>query len=300
MSQHTGGQAVSPDTKEPPHLETNGTAEAAPSLERAATPARLLRVRLPNNLEIICQTRVEANYFYHDIFEKRVYLKHGITLHDGDCVFDVGANIGLFTLFVHQQCGNATVYAFEPAPPLFEILRINTAQHTAGTKLFNYGLSDTTKELPFTFYPSSSGMSSFYADKEEEKEALRAIMLNQLRQGVAGMEQLMPHLDDLLEVRFKSQTFTCRLKTVSDVISQYDVRRIDLLKIDVQKSELDVIAGIREDDWKKIKQVVIEVHDINGRLGQIVTRLRQHGYEVIAEQDDLYEGSPISNVYAAR
>jgi FkbM family methyltransferase len=261
---------------------------------------QILRVRLPNNLEIVCQTRVEANYFYHDIFEKRVYLKHGITLNDGDTVFDVGANIGLFTLFVHQQCKKAIVYAFEPAPPLFNILRINTALCGTGVRLFNYGLSDRIKEASFTFYPSSSGMSSFYADKQEEKEVLRSIMLNQLRQGVAGMEQLMQHADDLLELRFQSQTFSCQLRTVSDVISRYDVERIDLLKIDVQKSELDVIAGIEEDDWRKIKQLVIEVHDINGRLEQIVNQLRRHGFNVVAEQDDLYEGSTISNVYAAR
>jgi FkbM family methyltransferase len=261
---------------------------------------QMLRVRLPNNLEIVCQTRVEANYFYHDIFEKRVYLKHGLALRDGDTVFDVGANIGLFTLFVHQQCKNPIVYAFEPAPPLFKILQLNAALYGTGAKLFNYGLSDTSKEAQFTFYPSSSGMSSFYADKQEEKEVLKSIMLNQLRQGVAGMEQLMQHADDLLELRFQSQTFSCQLKRLSDVISQYNVERIDLLKIDVQKSELDVIAGIKEDDWRKIKQLVMEVHDINGRLEHVVDQLQRRGYRVVAEQDDLYEGSTISNVYAAR
>jgi hypothetical protein len=68
------------------------------------------RCKLPNNIEIAYQSKVEAEYFYKDIFEKQIYLRNGITLKDGDCVFDVGGNIGLFTLFVHQQQKNITVY----------------------------------------------------------------------------------------------------------------------------------------------------------------------------------------------
>ncbi|MBD0343481.1 MAG: FkbM family methyltransferase [Coleofasciculus sp. Co-bin14] len=255
---------------------------------------------LPNNLEIAYQVRAEADYFYEDIFENRVYLKHGITLKEGDCIFDVGANIGMFTLFVNQQCKNTTIYAFEPAPPLFEILRLNTTLHNVNAKLFNYGVSNKTQTATFTFYPNSSGMSSFYADREEEKEVLKAIMLNQLQSGMAGMEQVMEYSDELLEERFKGQVFTCQLRTLSDLIVENSIESIDLLKIDVQKSEFDVIQGIKEQDWKKIKQIVMEVHDIEGRLEQITNLLKRRGYNVVSEQEDLYEGSVIHNIYAVQ
>lgn len=65
--------------------------------------------------------KAENDYFYKDIFENQVYLKYGITLNNGNCIFDVGSHIGLFTLFVNQQCKNATIYAFEPALPMLEI-----------------------------------------------------------------------------------------------------------------------------------------------------------------------------------
>lgn len=256
--------------------------------------------KLPNNMEIAYQSKAETEDFYKDIFEKKIYLRHGITLKDGDCVFDVGGNIGLFTLFVHQQQENITVYTFEPTPALFEIIRFNTSRNGVNAKLFNCGLSNQAKTATFTFYPKSSGMSSFYADVKEEKEVLRAIMLNQLRQGVIGMEQVMQYADDLLDNRFQSETYVCQLRTLSDMIGKHHIERIDLLKIDVQKSEWDIIIGIQEEDWTKIKQIVVEVHDTEGRLNQIVSLLHQHDYQVVVEQDDMYEGSNLYNLFAIK
>lgn len=268
--------------------------------EQALGPVSPRRYKLPNSLEIAHQSKAETDYFYEDIFENQVYLKHGIKLSDRACIFDVGANIGLFTLFVNQKCRSPTIYAFEPAPPLFEILRLNTNLHQVNAKLFNCGLSGEPKTATFTFYPNSSGMSSFYADPAAEKAILKTIMLNQLQRGMAGMEQVMEYSDELLEERFKGKRFACQLRTLSDVISENNIERIDLLKIDVQKSELDVIKGIKENDWPKIKQIVIEVHDMQGRLGQIKDLLRMRNYNVISEQENLYESSTIYNVYAVR
>jgi FkbM family methyltransferase len=264
----------------------------------AGAPDR--RCRLGDDLEIAYQSQAELAFFYEDIFEKEVYLRNGIALQDGACVFDVGANIGLFTLFVHRKFRGLQIYAFEPAPPLFEILRINTTSHGVNARLFNCGISNSARTASFTFYPNSSGMSSFHASVGEEKEVLRAIMNNQLRQGMAGMEQLMNYADDLLEERLKSETYECSLRTLSDVIREYDVQAIDLLKIDVQKSELDVARGINNADWKKIRQVVLEVHDFDGRLGEVTALLESKGFRLVVEQDDFYEGSILYNVYAIK
>ena len=255
---------------------------------------------LPNQMEIAYQSRAEIEFFYQDIFEKQIYLKHGVTLSDGDCIFDVGANIGLFSLFAYQQCKEARIFAFEPAPPLFEILRHNLARNGVNASLFNCGLANEEETAAFTFYPNSSGMSSFHADQREEKEALHEIMINQLQQGVAGMEQVMRYADDLLEERLKSQTYECRLRTVSEIIREEQIERIDLMKVDVQKSEMDVIAGISEDDWPKIKQIVIEVHDLKGRLQQMKDLLEARGYAIVVEQDAHYRDSILYNLYAKR
>ena len=258
------------------------------------------RCVLPNGMEIAYQSKAELAHFYEDIFEHQVYLRNGVSLHDGECVFDVGANIGLFTLFSHRKANHLRIYAFEPAPPLFQILSFNAALHQVNARLFNCGISNEPKTASFTFYPQSSGMSSFYADKEEEKDALRAIMRNQLELGMEGMTDLMRHAEDLLEERFKSETFECRLRPLSAVIAEQGVERIDLLKIDVQKSELDVLTGIDESDWPKIRQIVIEVHDLNGRLREITALLNEHRFNVKVEQDAMYGGSVLYNLFATK
>ena len=246
---------------------------------------------LPNGLRVAHVNRNEAEVIYKEIFEDETYLQHGVTLNDGDCVFDVGANIGLFSLFVQRRCPAAAVYAFEPVPPVFDKLRANATLHGANTRLFDYGLSDRSKETKITFYPNWSGMSGVYADMAEDEAVTRAYLENR-------DASLMQYADELLEERFKTETYDCRLRSLSEVIREQGVERIDLLKVDVEKSELDVLRGIEEADWKKIKQVVMEAHDLGGQLAEIVSLLRQHGFDLTYEQDASQQNTALYNLYA--
>lgn len=254
----------------------------------------------PNGMRIVAQTQTEAEHFYQDIFEKRIYLRHGVTLREGACVFDVGANIGTFLLFAHQSSPGALLHSFEPAPPLFAKLRRNAELNGVTARLFNAGISDQEGTARFTFYPRSSGMSSFHADKEQEKDILRRMIETEREAGVEGVGELMGFAEDLLEERFRSETFECRLRPLSDVIAECEVEWIDLLKIDVQKAELGVLRGIREEHWSRIGQIVMEVHDLDGRLERIVRMLEERGFRVAVEQDELLIGSVLYNLFAVR
>jgi phthiocerol/phenolphthiocerol synthesis type-I polyketide synthase E len=254
----------------------------------------------PNGMRIVAQTQTEAEHFYQDIFEKRIYLRHGVELREGACVFDVGANIGTFLLFAHQASSGAQIHSFEPAPPLFAKLRRNAELNGVAARLFNLGISDHEGTARFTFYPRSSGMSSFHADKEQEKDILRRMMETEREAGVEGVGELMGFAEDLLEGRFRSEAFECRLRPLSDVIAECRVEWIDLLKIDVQKAELEVLRGIREEHWPRIGQIVMEVHDLDGRLERIVRMLEERGFRVTVEQDELLFGSVLHNLFAVR
>jgi amino acid adenylation domain-containing protein/non-ribosomal peptide synthase protein (TIGR01720 family)/FkbM family methyltransferase len=248
---------------------------------------------LPNRLEVAYLNKSETDAIYREIFVDRSYFKHSVTLNDGDCVFDVGANIGLFTLYVHDHCRGARVFAFEPIPPTFDTLRANVSLYGLDVKLFEAGLSDRARAADFTFYPKISGMSGMYADASEEEEVSRAFMNNH-------DERFAQYAKEMLDGTFHGETFTCQLKTLSDVISENKVERIDLLKVDVEKSEEDVLKGIRDEDWGKIKQVVIEVHDVGGRLERINSLLRRHGFNLSVEQDVLLKNTGLYCVYAVR
>ena len=100
---------------------------------------------LPNGLTVKHANLRETLPLYQDIFEKRVYLQHGITLPAYSVVLDTGANIGLFTLFVLQCCPTASVHAFEPAPKTFDLLRSNTCSYEK-VEINNCGLGSQVKE----------------------------------------------------------------------------------------------------------------------------------------------------------
>lgn len=48
---------------------------------------------------------------------------------------------------------------------------------------------------------------------------------------------------------------TCELQTLSQVIRRQQIERIDFLKIDAEKSELDVLNGIEDADWGKVQRI---------------------------------------------
>ena len=72
-------------------------------------------------MEIAEQNRNETEYLYDEIYRKKNYVKHGMRVREGGCVFDVGANIGLFSLFMKQNRRGVRVYAFEPIKPIYEL-----------------------------------------------------------------------------------------------------------------------------------------------------------------------------------
>ncbi|WP_166212893.1 type I polyketide synthase [Cognatiluteimonas telluris] len=279
-------------------IESLGDRVSAPI--PAEEDAQATPYRLPNGMEVMQFNAVETEHFYHDIFETEVYARNGVKIPEQAVIFDVGANIGLFSLFAHARAPGAQIYAFEPAPPVFDALRRNTERAGVNVRLFNAGLTDRPGRQALTFYPNSTGMSSFHADKGEEKAALRAIIENQLEPTSDGAGELLDQMDDILEYRFREQVVECEMRTMSDVIRECGVTHVDLLKIDVQKCEHEVIRGIDDEHWPHIRQIVIEVHDLDGRVAEVSSLLESRGFRVAVEQDALYRGSTISNLYAIR
>src|SRR4030095_11115653 len=85
-------------------------AYVVPDKHRASVVRQLMKIEkdavqsprpwlaLPNGLPVYLQNRGEAEFVYREIFEDDSYSRNGITLEEGACVFDVGANIGLFSI----------------------------------------------------------------------------------------------------------------------------------------------------------------------------------------------------------
>lgn len=271
----------------------------------ALTPETIL----PNGMKIFYLREEEVLTLYEQIQE---YFRNGIELHEGDTVFDVGANIGLFTLWVYHLCNqNVNVYAFEPIPAIFDVLHAN-AQRIDPEKLrvFPCGLSREAKIMTFAYYPNATPLSNAYPEGlKEDREQLKRTVLQNLKDSppfIRWLRWLPPFLrsfilDFKLEKAFQIETVNCQLRTISDIVRNHNIQQIDLLKVDVEKSELDVLLGIEEPDWQIIKQVVVEVHNFDSRVEKITTLLKEHGLSKITiEQEPIFKGSKIFNLYALR
>ncbi len=289
---------VSEDAAGDPRL----VAYVVPDEEAAPVLTRLLRARdeapdtrwheLPNGATIAHLNPSETDFMYREVVQEGTPLRHGITLDEGAVVFDVGANIGLFTLLCGQAPG-ARVYSFEPIPPVFEALRQNVEIHGIDARVFNCGISSRPGTASFTYYPHLSILSGQFADAAEEREVVRAFLVNE-EEGDADL------FAELADARLDAQRFDCPLRTISQVMREEGIEFIDLLKVDVEKAELEVLAGIDDGDWAKIGQMVLEVYDKDGRL-QLVTRmLEERGFTLAVEQDSVLENTALYNLYATR
>jgi len=265
------------------------------------------RVRLPNGREIVCSSRHEALLVYDEVGH---YVRNGMTLKPGDVIFDVGANIGLFSLWAYDQCQrDCTIFAFEPIPRVYAMVHENLRRlGDPRVRSLNFGLSNRSGRATFSFHPNATFASTAFPEASD-LELTHTLMAKSLDRLPAPLH-LVKHLPRPLRqgmikvfsriVNIK-QAVDCELRTISRVIRDEKVERIDFLKIDAEKSELDVLRGIDDADWPRVKQAFVEVHDRDGR-GEIVRDLfLRHGFrKVKLEQDPYFEGTEIISVSAAR
>ncbi|WP_433317869.1 amino acid adenylation domain-containing protein [Micromonospora chersina] len=249
----------------------------------------------------------ETRYLYDEIFVQQVYLRDGIVLRPGATVLDVGANIGMFSLFVHSVCPDATIHAFEPVPSVVDLLRRNVAEFGVPATVHGFGLSRAAGEVSFTYYPGYSMMSGHaaYADPDAEVAVIKRYLANERDAGADERDVLLDRVDELLAERFAGRRLTVPVRPLSAVLDELAPERVDLLKIDVQRAEADVLAGVDDRHWPLIAQVAMEVHDAPGtdtagRLAELVAFLEARGFTVVTRQDDLLAGTDRHTLHAVR
>lgn len=242
---------------------------------------------LPDGIEFIAINKNEADFLFKEIVEDRIYLQQGLALDLNPVVVDVGANIGIFSYFIFAQYAKAKVYAFEVIPEVFDVLKRNATLFEWNIELFNVAISNCKGEREFTYYPKSSLQSSCYSDKVKDRKFLMATALHQQKN--AGLSFSPFLLDKLIDSKLENRSVRCPTHTLSQIICDQQITRIDLLKIDVEGSEWDVIQGIESKDWEIIKQVAIEIDNdqnidlICHVLSQQGFRIRKHIYEPLSD-----------------
>jgi FkbM family methyltransferase len=242
------------------------------------------------------------------------YFDSDLALGPGATVFDVGANIGLFSLELLRRCdGDLTVFACEPGPAPFGFLERNMRElfpHAPVTCLC-CAVGEQVGRSTLYFRPRLSVISSLHREPLIETDELIDCMIKEqsaaapaepsrLRQLGRETVRVVMRLVGWWMTR-KVVEVPCTITTVSQIIRDSAVEQIDLLKIDVEGAELDVLRGIEADDWPKIRGIVAEIHDLDGRVQTIRTMLESAGFERIHfGQESLFEGTNIYMLEARR
>ncbi|MDN0201121.1 FkbM family methyltransferase [Streptomyces sp. S.PNR 29] len=212
-----------------------------------------------DGLRCYAQSPDEAWFQYEEIFLQGCYGK--VQLPPDAFVVDVGANIGLFSLFVKRQWPDAEILAFEPIPESLRVLRRNLELHRlSGVTVESCALGrERESDVPFTYYPLIPGNATRYpAEKEFQKSVLAPI------EGA-----------DVIERKHTGYEVRASVERLSSFLG--DRPRLDLLEVDVEGSEMDVLLGIDAEHWPRIDQVILEVQDIDGRLSAVRSLLDDRG-----------------------
>ena len=128
---------------------------------------------------------------------------------DGDSFFDIGANIGWYSINIAMARRSVRVVCFEPIPRTFGHLKKNIALNSVPNVVaHNVGLSNQPGEFVFYYYPEGSGnASSANVTGRTDVEAIR-----------------------------------CKVRTLDDYVAETG-GKIDFIKCDVEGAELLVFQG---------------------------------------------------------
>lgn len=130
-------------------------------------------------------------------------------------VFDVGANVGEYTRYVHECLGpGTTIHAFEPGLGAFAQLVANTSG-VGRVHPHQTGLGARNGTATLHLDRDASTIASIYPQRPDH-----------------------PWRTDLRE--------TIHVSTLDSVCLELGVRTIDLLKIDVEGHEFDVLQGAKQ------------------------------------------------------
>ncbi|HLI85637.1 MAG TPA: FkbM family methyltransferase [Bryobacteraceae bacterium] len=294
------------------------TAKARP----AETPP-MKSFRLPGGRRVwnAAGARLDTRFLYREMFVRRSYEKHGIAIRPGDTIFDVGANIGMFALSLAGRFRDLRIYCFEPVPGTFACLQRNLAEWRlpSGCEIaaLNFGLGAAEGQTTIEFFPEAPSNATLYsAEKHRDfAKVLDAVHFRDLwkanRLRALFYLPLYPLRKILLGRLYARMlaagvSIPCQLRTLSGVLEERRVERIDLLKIDVEGAEMDVLAGIEERHWPLIRQLSMEVEPANKpRVPALLERLRSLGFARIALESIVGGPSHLKdeiacNIYATR
>lgn len=152
-------------------------------------------------------------------------------------LFDVGGNIGEYTIYLKNIFPEANIFTFEPNPKAFAVMKEKLAEFSNVT-CENIGLGSTV------------GSEKMFSYSKLENSAFGTLSR-------AALSDLYKMNDQIEEINFS-------INTIDNYCAQRNISRIDFLKIDTEGQELNVLKGAEQMiKNNKIKIIQFEFNDFN-------------------------------------
>ena len=212
----------------------------------------------------------ETELMYNEIFVNKHYMPSGITVESGNMVIDIGANIGMFTMFILRNFKGLNIHAVEPVPETYESLKLNVERYGDLGKVETHNVAvgahpDTETEI--VVYPNMAGNSTMFPETKERQREATSTMFSEEE-------------NEFLYTQF---TLSIPMTTLSSLINANAIDRIDLLKIDAEGCEVDILNGLEPQHWELIQQIAMEVHDQEENLPKVIEILESNGMKAVPD-----------------
>ena len=188
-------------------------------------------------------------HIFKEIFIENVYDSKDVFINENDVVFDVGANVGIFSLFASKVKGTK-IFSFEPHPINFRVLQENIQQNNFTDKVVC--------------------IDKALAINEETRYLVEG--------EIPGGHKLLNDRD----VNSNKSLLKIEAVTINSILKKYNLDKIDFLKLDCEGAEGEIINSLGKEGLQKINKIALEFHDNHSILNhnQIVEILEEAGFVV--------------------
>jgi len=216
-------------------------------------------LRLRNGMVIYHDPADNIGDAFYEIFVRRCYTDEDF-YHpaSGDVVFDLGANIGVFALYLASSAPGIQIHCFEPSAEAFARLLKNVAAN---------GLTGSIHVYPFAVFNECC-----------QRELLDAWS--------TACKSFFPNPNTWS--RQDSSMANCI--TLATALKICGVETVDFLKMDVEGAEVEIIESLDFETWKRIRKLAIEYHDDirPSCLATIDRVLKENGFRTAVDNEPPY------------
>jgi len=229
---------------------------------------RQLRLRLRHpQVELIVRSAMDI-WSVKETFIDQFYTRFGVSVEDGWTVMDIGAGIGDYSIHAAHGKPNVQVYAFEPYPGSFALLRENLALNKM----------DNVQSFQQAVWRTIGRLSLDIASGEPLQ-----ISSHNPNTSVEG-----------------DQGLSVDAVSLESALSKLNITRLDLLKMDCEGAEYEILFNTPPEKLRIVERIIMEYHDLDVQQSHLVLVdfLGRQGYQVTCRENIVH--ADIGYLYAER